>query len=148
MCLLATRLASLQPAGPSPSGVLSTRGSPWWSYISLHTCSEGKIIAKYSQKTRDTQANVCRLLRVLIINMNLLFICLFVNRSWAQCLLPYAFYFCWLSNMVMNIIWLLLWDREYVFFLYLIATHKNNNDNTSINFGFVTHRIMRKELAV
>lgn len=32
--------------------------------------------------------------------------------SWAQCLLPYAFYFCWLSNMVMNMIWLLVWDRE------------------------------------
>ncbi|KAM6990636.1 uncharacterized protein LKV04_010055 [Tautogolabrus adspersus] len=32
--------------------------------------------------------------------------------SWAQSLLPYAFYFCWLSNMVMNIIWLVLWDRE------------------------------------
>ncbi|XP_035508785.1 uncharacterized protein LOC118321536 [Morone saxatilis] len=32
--------------------------------------------------------------------------------SWAQCLLPYAFYFCWLSSMVLNIIWLLLWDRE------------------------------------
>ncbi|XP_070701287.1 uncharacterized protein [Pempheris klunzingeri] len=31
---------------------------------------------------------------------------------WAQYLLPYAFYFCWLSNMAMNIIWLLLWDRE------------------------------------
>ncbi|XP_060899766.1 uncharacterized protein LOC132978576 [Labrus mixtus] len=32
--------------------------------------------------------------------------------SWAQSLLPYAFYFCWLCNMVMNIIWLVLWDRE------------------------------------
>lgn len=38
-----------------------------------------------------------------------------VNRSWAQCLLPFGFYFCWLANMVMNMIWLLLWDREYVF---------------------------------
>ncbi|XP_037644289.1 uncharacterized protein si:dkey-29d8.3 [Sebastes umbrosus] len=37
----------------------------------------------------------------------------FVFRgSWAQCLLPYTFYFCWLANMVMNMIWLLLWDRE------------------------------------
>lgn len=32
--------------------------------------------------------------------------------SWAQCLLPYAFYFSWLSNMALNVIWLLLWDRE------------------------------------
>ncbi|XP_029308675.1 uncharacterized protein LOC115022026 [Cottoperca gobio] len=32
--------------------------------------------------------------------------------SWAQCLLPYTFYFFWLANMVMNMIWLLLWDRE------------------------------------
>ncbi|XP_047446346.1 uncharacterized protein si:dkey-29d8.3 [Mugil cephalus] len=31
--------------------------------------------------------------------------------SWAQCLLPYAFYFCWLSNMALNVTWLLLWDR-------------------------------------
>lgn len=46
--------------------------------------------------------------------------CASVNRSWAQCLLPYAFYVCWLVNMVMNIIWLLLWDREYV-----LCVHKN-----------------------
>lgn len=32
--------------------------------------------------------------------------------SWAQCLLPYSFYFCWLTNLVLNMIWLLLWDRE------------------------------------
>nr|XP_020483577.2 uncharacterized protein LOC109978629 [Labrus bergylta] len=32
--------------------------------------------------------------------------------SWAQSLLPYAFYFCWLCNMVMNMIWLVLWDRD------------------------------------
>ncbi|KAM4551202.1 uncharacterized protein PAE49_015067 isoform 1-T1 [Odontesthes bonariensis] len=32
--------------------------------------------------------------------------------SWAQCLLPYAFYFSWLFNMLMNMTWLLLWDRE------------------------------------
>ncbi|XP_070830782.1 uncharacterized protein [Chaetodon trifascialis] len=32
--------------------------------------------------------------------------------SWAQCLLPYAFYFSWLSSMVLNITWLVLWDKE------------------------------------
>lgn len=32
--------------------------------------------------------------------------------SWAQCLMPYTFYLCWLANMVLNILWLLLWDRE------------------------------------
>ncbi|XP_008332874.1 uncharacterized protein LOC103396529 [Cynoglossus semilaevis] len=32
--------------------------------------------------------------------------------SWAQYLLPCAFYFCWLSSLVMNVTWLLLWDRE------------------------------------
>ncbi|XP_028282970.1 uncharacterized protein LOC114449468 [Parambassis ranga] len=32
--------------------------------------------------------------------------------SWAQCLLPCAFYFCWLSSMVLNMIWLVVWDRE------------------------------------
>uniref|UniRef100_A0A1A8GQQ8 Uncharacterized protein n=1 Tax=Nothobranchius korthausae TaxID=1143690 RepID=A0A1A8GQQ8_9TELE len=32
--------------------------------------------------------------------------------SWAQCLLPYAFYFSWLSSLMLNMIWLILWDRE------------------------------------
>ncbi|XP_059200256.1 uncharacterized protein LOC131980101 [Centropristis striata] len=32
--------------------------------------------------------------------------------SWAQSLLPCSFYFCWLSNLLLNMIWLLLWDRE------------------------------------
>ncbi|XP_076600190.1 uncharacterized protein LOC143328766 [Chaetodon auriga] len=32
--------------------------------------------------------------------------------SWAQCVLPYAFYFSWLSSMVLNITWLVLWDKE------------------------------------
>ncbi|XP_075871616.1 uncharacterized protein LOC142881307 [Nelusetta ayraudi] len=32
--------------------------------------------------------------------------------SWAQCLLPYGFYFCWLTNLILNMVWLLLWDRE------------------------------------
>ncbi|XP_028296642.1 uncharacterized protein LOC114479504 [Gouania willdenowi] len=32
--------------------------------------------------------------------------------SWAQSLLPYAFYFCWVSNLLLNITWLLVWDRE------------------------------------
>ncbi|XP_029380821.1 uncharacterized protein LOC115057763 [Echeneis naucrates] len=32
--------------------------------------------------------------------------------SWAQCLLPYGFYFCWLTSMGMNMAWLVLWDRE------------------------------------
>ncbi|XP_019955840.1 uncharacterized protein [Paralichthys olivaceus] len=38
--------------------------------------------------------------------------CYVFRGSWAQCLLPCAFYFCWLSNMVMNVTWLVLWDRE------------------------------------
>ncbi|XP_061588698.1 uncharacterized protein LOC133452946 [Cololabis saira] len=32
--------------------------------------------------------------------------------SWAQYLLPFAFYFCWLSSMLLNMTWLLLWDWE------------------------------------
>ncbi|XP_014835116.1 PREDICTED: uncharacterized protein LOC106912846, partial [Poecilia mexicana] len=32
--------------------------------------------------------------------------------SWAQCLVPYAFYFSWLSNMLLNMTWLMLWDKE------------------------------------
>ncbi|KAM7378723.1 hypothetical protein PAMP_004327 [Pampus punctatissimus] len=47
------------------------------------------------------------------LTLMVIYITLYVFRgSWAQCLLPYAFYFCWLSNMVMNMIWLVLWDRE------------------------------------
>lgn len=57
---------------------------------------------------------------VLYTTLNDTDICLSVNRSWAQCLLPYAFYFCWLASMGLNIAWLLLWDREYVFFLYFL----------------------------
>ncbi|KAG7524626.1 hypothetical protein JOB18_014728 [Solea senegalensis] len=34
--------------------------------------------------------------------------------SWAQYLLPCAFYFCWLSSMVMNVAWLVLWDKEFM----------------------------------
>ncbi|KAM9719583.1 uncharacterized protein ACNS7B_020354 [Menidia menidia] len=32
--------------------------------------------------------------------------------SWAQCLLPCSFYCSWIFNLLMNITWLLLWDRE------------------------------------
>lgn len=42
-------------------------------------------------------------------------LCPGVNRSWAQSLLPYGFYLCWLANLVLNIVWLLLWDKEYIF---------------------------------
>ncbi|KAM9845271.1 uncharacterized protein ACBR49_012010 [Aulostomus maculatus] len=47
------------------------------------------------------------------LSLLVLYITFYVFRgSWAQCLLPYGFYFCWLANLVMNMIWLLLWDRE------------------------------------
>ncbi|CAK6969379.1 uncharacterized protein LOC128368915 [Scomber scombrus] len=47
------------------------------------------------------------------LTLMVIYITLYAFRgSWAQSLLPYAFYFCWLSNMVMNMIWLVLWDRE------------------------------------
>nr|XP_061794949.1 uncharacterized protein LOC133586592 [Nerophis lumbriciformis] len=47
------------------------------------------------------------------LTLMVIYITLFVFRgSWAQCLLPYAFYFFWLLNIVLNMIWLLLWDRE------------------------------------
>uniref|UniRef100_A0A3Q3IWF4 Uncharacterized protein n=1 Tax=Monopterus albus TaxID=43700 RepID=A0A3Q3IWF4_MONAL len=45
------------------------------------------------------------------LTLMVLYITSYVFRSWAQCLLPYSFYFCWLSNMVLNMAWLLLWDR-------------------------------------
>ncbi|XP_062337967.1 uncharacterized protein LOC134036856 isoform X1 [Osmerus eperlanus] len=31
---------------------------------------------------------------------------------WSQAVLPYGFYICWISNMVLNMVWLLIWDRE------------------------------------
>ncbi|XP_077391782.1 uncharacterized protein LOC144028550 [Festucalex cinctus] len=47
------------------------------------------------------------------LSLMVLYITLFVFRgSWAQCLLPYVFYFFWLLSIVLNMIWLLLWDRE------------------------------------
>ncbi|XP_054624756.1 uncharacterized protein si:dkey-29d8.3 isoform X1 [Dunckerocampus dactyliophorus] len=47
------------------------------------------------------------------LSLMVIYITLYVFRgSWAQCLLPYAFYFCWAFNMLLNMIWLLLWDRE------------------------------------
>ncbi|KAF3698863.1 hypothetical protein EXN66_Car014550 [Channa argus] len=47
------------------------------------------------------------------LTLMVLYITSYVCRgSWAQCLLSYTFYFCWLSNMVLNITWLLVWDRE------------------------------------
>ncbi|XP_051944516.1 uncharacterized protein LOC127616753 [Hippocampus zosterae] len=47
------------------------------------------------------------------LSLMVLYITLFVFRgSWAQCLLPYTFYFFWLLSIVLNMIWLLLWDRE------------------------------------
>ncbi|XP_061653315.1 uncharacterized protein si:dkey-29d8.3 isoform X1 [Phyllopteryx taeniolatus] len=47
------------------------------------------------------------------LSLMVIYITLYVFRgSWAHCLLPYAFYFFWLFNMVLNMIWLLLWDRE------------------------------------
>lgn len=113
-CLLATRQTSPQLVGPSPSGALSTRGSLSWSYISPLMCSEGKRAVQHSQK-----AKLSSRCQHLVVHSNTrwkCFICPPVNRSWAQCLLPFGFYFCWLANLIMNMIWLLLWDREYVFF--------------------------------
>ncbi|XP_062260876.1 uncharacterized protein LOC133968712 [Platichthys flesus] len=48
--------------------------------------------------------------------------CYVFRGAWAQCLLPYAFYFCWLSNMVMNVAWLLLWDREMMLASLVVLT--------------------------
>ncbi|XP_034468997.1 uncharacterized protein si:dkey-29d8.3 [Hippoglossus hippoglossus] len=48
--------------------------------------------------------------------------CYVFRGAWAQCLLPYAFYFCWLSNMVMNVAWLLLWDRELMLASLVVLT--------------------------
>ncbi|XP_069029394.1 uncharacterized protein [Embiotoca jacksoni] len=42
--------------------------------------------------------------------------------SWSQCLLPYAFYCCWLSSLVMNMIWLLLWDKELMLAALVVLT--------------------------
>ncbi|CAB1446471.1 unnamed protein product [Pleuronectes platessa] len=48
--------------------------------------------------------------------------CYVFRGAWAQCLLPYAFYFCWLSNMVMNVAWLLLWDTEMMLASLVVLT--------------------------
>ncbi|KAA8587611.1 hypothetical protein FQN60_016473, partial [Etheostoma spectabile] len=64
--------------------------------------------------------------------------------SWAQCLLPYSFYFCWLSNMVLNMIWLLLWDRELMLAALIVqnglAVYTTWTSIASlINFALVLH---------
>ncbi|XP_056149520.1 uncharacterized protein si:dkey-29d8.3 [Lampris incognitus] len=42
-----------------------------------------------------------------------LYIITYVFRgSWSLCLLPYGFYASWIANMLLNMTWLLLWDRE------------------------------------
>ncbi|XP_061784637.1 uncharacterized protein [Nerophis lumbriciformis] len=47
------------------------------------------------------------------LSLMVIYLTLFVFRgSWAQSLLPYTFYGCWAANMLLNMIWLLLWDRE------------------------------------
>ncbi|KAJ3595372.1 hypothetical protein NHX12_004676 [Muraenolepis orangiensis] len=38
--------------------------------------------------------------------------CYLLRGPWACCLLPSGFYVCWVVNMLMNITWLLLWDRQ------------------------------------
>lgn len=120
MCRPAMRRTSLQLIGPSPSGVLSTPGSPSWSYTSRYMPSEGKLSSECTHAKYLLMQSGWTWTKVQMKTD----ISLSVNRSWAQCLLPYAFYFCWLSNMVMNMIWLVLWDREYVccFYLLLICT--------------------------
>lgn len=106
------RQTSPQRAGPSPSGALSTRGSRSWSYISRLTCSEGKRAGD------DVLESECQQPLVHSNARWKCFICPPVSRSWAQCLLPYGFYFCWLTNLILNMVWLLLWDREYVLFCF------------------------------
>lgn len=47
------------------------------------------------------------------LTLNVIYNTAYVFRgSWAQCLLPYSFYFCWFINLLLNMIWLVLWDRE------------------------------------
>ncbi|CAN9502905.1 unnamed protein product [Ophioblennius macclurei] len=47
------------------------------------------------------------------LTLMVIYLTTFIFRgSWAQRLLPYAFYFCWLCNMMLNVTWLLVWDRE------------------------------------
>lgn len=129
-CPLAMRRTSPQRVGPSPSGASSTRGSHSWSYISPLTSSEGK------RAEDDVLGSKCRQLLVHSKAWWKCFICPPVSRSWAQCLLPYGFYFCWLANLVMNMIWLLLWDREYVFFFFshsFVAVISQKTRATSLN---------------
>ncbi|XP_077471658.1 uncharacterized protein LOC144085863 [Stigmatopora argus] len=80
---------------------------------SFHS-STGNVSARY--ETNITPAGwTFSIWGVIYIWLTLMvvYITLFVFRgSWAQRLLPYAFYFFWLLNMLLNIAWLLLWDRE------------------------------------
>lgn len=51
MCQPASRPTSLRLTGLSPSGVLSTPGSLWWSYTSPHMHSEGEEASEQQPHT-------------------------------------------------------------------------------------------------
>ncbi|KAM6918300.1 uncharacterized protein FYW49_007926 [Xenentodon cancila] len=76
--------------------------------------STGNVSAKY--ETNITPAGWTFSIWGVIytwLTLMMIYITSYVFRgSWAQYLLPYAFYFCWLSNMLLNMAWLLLWDWE------------------------------------
>ncbi|MFT7813857.1 uncharacterized protein LOC108927977 isoform X2 [Arapaima gigas] len=55
--------------------------------------------------------------------MKLRWFCTFTSRDirnaygWMYCkpaVLPYGFFLCWTMNMILNIVWLFLWDREQI----------------------------------
>lgn len=57
------------------------------------------------------------------LTLMVIYITTYVFRGyWAQYLLPYGFYFCWLSNLVLNVTWLLLWDREMMLAALVVLT--------------------------
>ncbi|XP_077580311.1 uncharacterized protein LOC144201498 [Stigmatopora nigra] len=89
------------------------------------------------------------------LTLMVVYITLFVFRgSWAQRLLPYAFYFFWLLNMLLNIAWLLLWDRELMLsgLVVLILIVLSNYAALSIAcyasyyYGLWLHTYYRKDL--
>lgn len=84
------------------------------SGIALFHHSTGNVSARY--ETDITPAGWTFSIWGIIytwLTLMVIYITAYVFRgSWAQCLLPYSFYFCWLTNMLLNMIWLVLWDRE------------------------------------
>uniref|UniRef100_A0A3B5KY79 Uncharacterized protein n=1 Tax=Xiphophorus couchianus TaxID=32473 RepID=A0A3B5KY79_9TELE len=72
------------------------------------------------------------------LTLMVIYVTSYVFRSWAQSLLPYAFYFSWLSNMLLNVTWLMLWDKLMLAALVVLILIAFTNYSTLFFVCFAT----------